>query len=53
METKAPEVKPTTRDVWMRGLFMFLLIIAFWAGRWLLNFPKQNEADNAGSRDNS
>jgi len=37
METKAPEAKPTTRDVWMRGLFMLLLIIAFWAGQWLLN----------------
>jgi len=37
METKAPEAKPTTRDVWMRGLFMLLFIIAFWAGQWLLN----------------
>ena len=31
METKAPEAKPTTRDVWMRGLFMLVFIIAFWA----------------------
>ena len=38
METKAPDDKPTARDVWMRGLFMLLFIIAFWAGQWLLNF---------------
>jgi hypothetical protein len=38
METKAPEAKPTTRDVWMRGLFMLVFIIAFWAAQWLLNF---------------
>ena len=37
METKAPDDKPTTRDVWMRGLFMLLFIIAFWVGQWLLN----------------
>jgi hypothetical protein len=37
METQAPDGKPTTRDVWMRGLFMFLFIIAFTAGQWLLN----------------
>ena len=37
METKAPEAKPTTRDVWMRGLFMLVFIIAFWAGQCLLN----------------
>src|SRR5262245_36654024 len=28
METKAPDEKPTTRDVWMRGLFMILFKIA-------------------------
>jgi len=38
METKAPDDKPTTRDVWMRGLFMLLFIIAFSLGVWLLNF---------------
>ena len=38
METKAPEAKPTTRDVWMRGLFMLLFIIALRVGQWLLNF---------------
>jgi hypothetical protein len=37
METKAPDDKPTTRDVWMRGLFMLLFIIAFWMGQTLLN----------------
>ena len=37
METKAPDDKPTTRDVWMRGLFMLLFIIAFWVGQTLLN----------------
>jgi hypothetical protein len=29
MEIKAPEDKPTTQDIWMRGLFMLLFIIAF------------------------
>ena len=38
METKAPDDKPTARDVWMRGLFMFLFMIAFGLGVWLLNF---------------
>jgi hypothetical protein len=38
METKAPGDKPTTRDVWMRGLFMLLFIIGFTVGQWLLNF---------------
>src|SRR6516164_5820620 len=38
METKALDDKPTTRDVWMRGLFMFLFMIAFGLGVWLLNF---------------
>jgi hypothetical protein len=37
MEIKAPEDKPTTQDIWMRGLFMLLLIIAFWMGQTLLN----------------
>jgi hypothetical protein len=37
METKAPDGKPTTRDVWMRGLFMLLFIIGFTVGQWLLN----------------
>jgi hypothetical protein len=36
METKAAE-KPTARDVWMRGLFMLILIVGFTAGQWLLN----------------
>jgi hypothetical protein len=36
METKTPR-KPSTRDVWMRGLFMLLLIIGFAIGQWLLN----------------
>ena len=37
METKAPDDKPTARDVWMRGLFMLILIIGFAVGQWLLN----------------
>jgi Domain of unknown function (DUF4389) len=37
METKAPDGKSTARDVWMRGLFMLLLIIGFTIGQWLLN----------------
>jgi hypothetical protein len=37
METKAPEGKPTTSDVWLRGLFMLLFIIGFMLGQWLLN----------------
>jgi hypothetical protein len=37
MQTKAPEGKPTTRDVWMRGLFMLLFMIGFTVGVWLLN----------------
>jgi hypothetical protein len=37
METSAPDEKPTTRDVWMRGLFMLLFIIGFTFGQWLLN----------------
>ena len=38
METKAPDDKPTTRDVWMRGLFMLLFMIAYGFGVWVLNF---------------
>jgi len=37
METKAPDDKPTTRDVWMRGLFMLLFMIGFAIGQGLLN----------------
>jgi hypothetical protein len=37
MEIKAPEDKPSTRDVWMRGLFMLLFMIAFWVGQTLVN----------------
>ena len=37
METKAPDDKPTSRDVWMRGLFMLLFMIGFAVGVWLLN----------------
>ena len=36
MDTKPPDDKPSTRDVWMRGLFMLLLIIGFAIGQWLL-----------------
>jgi hypothetical protein len=36
METQAPD-KPTARDVWMRGVFMLILIIGFAVGQWLLN----------------
>ena len=34
METKTPDDKPSTRDVWMRGLFMLLLVIGFTIGQW-------------------
>jgi Domain of unknown function (DUF4389) len=37
MDIKAPEDKPTTQDIWMRGLFMLLFMIGFWAGHTLLN----------------
>ena len=37
METKAPDAAQTTRDVWMRGLFMLLFMIGFTVGQWLLN----------------
>ena len=36
MEIKAPEDKPSASDVWMRGLFMLLLMIGFAIGQWLL-----------------
>ena len=38
METKAPDDKPSTSDVWMRGLFMLLFMMGFAIGQWLLNF---------------
>ena len=38
MEMKAPDDKPSTREVWMRGLFMLLFMIAFAFGVWVLNF---------------
>jgi hypothetical protein len=37
METKMPDDKASTWDVWMRGLFMFLFMIGFAIGQWLLN----------------
>ena len=37
METKTPDDKPSTRDVWMRGLFMLLFMIGFAIGQALLN----------------
>jgi hypothetical protein len=37
METKAPDDKPSTPDLWMRGLFMLLFMIAFGFGVWILN----------------
>ena len=37
MEIEAREDKPTASDVWMRGLFMLLLVIGFAVGQWLLN----------------
>jgi len=38
MQTKAPNGKPTTGDVWLRGLLMLLFMIAFGLGVWVLNF---------------
>jgi hypothetical protein len=38
METTAPDGKSATRDVWLRGLVMFLFMIAFGFGVWVLNF---------------
>jgi hypothetical protein len=37
MENRPVETTPTTRDVWMRGLFMLLFMIAFAIGQMLLN----------------
>jgi hypothetical protein len=37
METTAPDGKPSTRDIWLRGLLMLLFMIAFTIGQWLLN----------------
>ena len=37
MEIKGPEDKPGASDVWMRDLFMLLLMIGFAIGQWLLN----------------
>ena len=37
METKTPDDKPSTHDVWIRGLFMLLFIIGFAIGQCLLN----------------
>jgi len=37
MEIKASEDRPTTQDIWRRGLFMLLFFIAFWVGQTLLN----------------
>ncbi len=28
--------RPSKRPIWMRGLFMLLLMIAFWIAQWLL-----------------
>ena len=36
METKTPDDKPSTSDVWMRGLFMLLFISGFEIGQALL-----------------
>lgn len=30
------EKRPSKRPVWMRGLFMLLLMMAFWVAQWLL-----------------
>lgn len=37
MEVKAPQNTPSASDVWMRGSFMLLFMIAFWVGQSLLN----------------
>ncbi len=37
METNAPVQRPTASDVWMRGLYMLLLMIGLGIGLWLLN----------------
>ena len=36
MVVNAPEDKPSTRSVWLRGLFMLLFMIGFGVGQWLL-----------------
>jgi len=38
METKAPDGKPATRDIWIRGLIMLLFMFAYGFGLWVLNF---------------
>ena len=38
MDTKAPDGKPAARDVCVRGLVMFLFMIGFGFGVWVLNF---------------
>lgn len=30
------DAPPSKRPIWMRGLFMLLLMIAFWVAQWLL-----------------
>jgi Domain of unknown function (DUF4389) len=37
MQIKAPDDQTSASDVWMRGLFMLLLMIGFAIGQWLLN----------------
>jgi hypothetical protein len=37
MEIKAGEGKPTTQDIWLRGLFMLLFIMIFYVGQTFLN----------------
>jgi hypothetical protein len=37
MENKPADGTPTTRDVWLRGLFMLLFMIAFAIGQSILN----------------
>jgi hypothetical protein len=37
MENKPVDATPTTRDVWLRGLFMLLFMIAFAIGQSILN----------------
>lgn len=36
MKTNAPEDRPSARDICMRGLFMLLMLIAFWVAETLL-----------------
>ena len=37
MDTHSPVGRPSSSDVWMRGLFMLLFMIGFAIGQWLLN----------------